>query len=104
MSRRVQTLDSDEPGEDEPIEEEWFKGKGKGSRRKIRKKQKPAKAGPGFPEPAANQEPTEPEVYLGDPTEQEVIENVRQLPDVRYKGKVEIFPVIGQRHRINTIK
>jgi len=101
MSRRVQTLDSDEPGEDEPIEEQWFKGKG--GRRKIRKKQKPAKTAAGFPEPAANQEPTVPEAYPGDPTEQEVIENVRQLPDIRSKGKVKIFPVIGRKNQINTI-
>ena len=38
--------------------------------------------------PLLNQEPTAPVYNLGDPTEQEVIDNVRNLPDRRSAGKV----------------
>jgi len=87
MTSHTRTLDADEPGDDEPVEEGWF----------ISKKRKRSTARTRTTEatvpvmPLVNQEPTAPMDYLGDPTEQEVIDNVRNLPDIRSGGKVRIY-------------
>jgi hypothetical protein len=86
MSRRVYTVDSDEPGEDEPILENWSHNKqGRG---KYKRKQKAGRKSPVPIGRAGIQEPRDAEVYLGDLTEQEVIDNVRALPELRHRGKV----------------
>ena len=82
MSNWVRTIDSDEPGDDEPME--VFTSK----KRKRSKKGKATMKATGPVMPVLNQEPTEPVYNLGDPTEQEVIDNVRNLPDRRRGGKV----------------
>lgn len=87
MSRRVQTIDSDESG-DEPHELSWNKRKGK--KRKARGKHAAMTKAPGPTLPVESQQDDMPEVYAGDPTEQEVIDNVRNLPDIsRPGGKVK---------------
>ena len=89
MSSRVRTIDSDVSGDDEPVEETWFQEKGK----KVHARNK--RGGAGKPKgpwiPAENEQPPQPTVYLGDATEQEVIDNVRNLPDIRRGGKVGVI-------------
>lgn len=86
MSRRARTIDSDDPHDDDPIEVNWSgvkQGRGKYKRRRQ------ARGGVVPPPPLQTQDqvPPPPMVYLGDPTEAEVIENVRALPEIGY-GKV----------------
>jgi hypothetical protein len=85
MSRRVQIVYPEE-SEDDEYEESWWKG----TRKRKRRKENGVKEalGPSFLPPL---EPlTVPEVYFGEPTEEEIIENVRNLPDRRPGGKVRI--------------
>jgi hypothetical protein len=86
MSRRAHAVESDEAGDDELAQVNWFKPKqGRG---KYQRKGKAARKPTGPPVQTEIQEPAAPEAYLGDPTEQEVIDNVRALPDFRSGGKV----------------
>jgi len=79
-------IDSDESGE-EPQELPWYTGDTK--KRKSKGKQNAAKRATGPILPVVEQEEPMAEVYAGDPTEQEVIDNVRNLPDIsRPGGKV----------------
>ncbi|KAF8961701.1 hypothetical protein BDZ97DRAFT_1759716 [Flammula alnicola] len=72
MSTRVHTLDSGESSDDEPQEMGWWK-ENKGRPQRKGKGGSNARVVPEVQEPW---QPVEPEVYLGDPTEQEVIDNV----------------------------
>lgn len=87
MSRRARAPDSDEPNDD-PEELNWSgvkQGRGKYKRKRTARGKAPA---PPPPLQTQNEEPSVPAEYLGDPTEMEVIENVRALPDIRSGGKV----------------
>ena len=84
MSTWVWVVDSEEPDDDKP-KEVWF-ATGASQKRKRSKKGKWSRnvTVPVIPvtQPAAPME------YPGDPTEQEVIDNVRGLPNTRSGGKV----------------
>ena len=82
MSNWVRTIDSDAPGDDEPME--VFTSK----KRKRSTKGRATMKATGPVMPVLNQEPTTPVYDLGGPTEQEVIDNVRNLPDRTWEGKV----------------
>lgn len=82
MSNWVRTIDSDEPGDDEPME--VFTSK----KRKRSKRGKAVTKGTDPVRQVLDQEPPADMQYLGDLTEQEVIDNVRNLPDRRSGGKV----------------
>ncbi len=84
MSSHVRTIDSD--GDDEPVEETWFQEKVKKGHARNKRGDARKPNGPWIP--AENRQPPQPAVYLGDATEQEVIDNVRNLPDMRRGGKV----------------
>ncbi|KAF8962368.1 hypothetical protein BDZ97DRAFT_1759410 [Flammula alnicola] len=83
MSTHVHTLDSGESSDDEPQEMGWWK-ENKGRPQRKGKGGSKARVVPKVQEPW---QPVEPEVYLGDPTEQEVIDNVQNLPEIRPGGK-----------------
>jgi hypothetical protein len=86
MSTWVRVIDSEEPDSDEP-KEVWVSMGGSRKRKRSRRSKGSMKViAPMVPvmEPAAPME------YPGDPTEQEVIDNVRGLPDARSGGKVII--------------
>ncbi len=86
MSTWVRVIDSEEPDDDEP-KEVWF---ATGASRK-RKRSKKGKGSRNVTIPAMPvTQPAAPMEYPGDPTEQEVIDNVRGLPDTRSGGKVII--------------
>jgi len=90
---RIHTIDADEDGDDEPKEESWFKKKEKRSG-KLTKGKGVNKATASSK--AVQNEETMPTAYPGDPTEQEVIDNVRGLPDcLRPWGKVIVLPSLA---------
>ena len=89
MSSRVQTVDSDEPGDDEPVEEVWFTSSKK-RKRSDRKTRAPKAKSTVMPAESRAETPVAPTQYLGDLTEQEVIDNVRNLPVTKSGGKVRI--------------
>ena len=73
-SRRkwAQTVYSEESVDnDEPVEENWLKGKGNKRKRKRKGQSTNATAGPSVI-PIQNVEPAVPEAYTGDLTEQEI--------------------------------
>ncbi len=86
---RIHTIDADEDGEGEPQEESWFKKKEK----RVGKLTK----GKGVNKATASSRAIEyedmmPAAYPGDPTDQEVIDHVRSLPDIlRPWGKVIVL-------------
>jgi len=80
------TIHADDLGDDEPVEEKWFKRKGT---REAPSQEANKAASRVFH--AQSQDASTAAVYDGDPTEQEVIANIRNLPDIRVGGKV-IFP------------
>lgn len=89
-SRRifVRTVDSEEPvDDDEPVEVNWTKGRGSKRKRTRKGQSTNAAAGPSVI-PMQRVEQTAPAVYFGDPTDQEIIDNIRNLPDIRPGGKV----------------
>jgi len=88
MSTWVRSVDSDEPGDDEP-KEVWFKPAENSRKRKRSRKGKGAAKVPMIP--VLSEEPMAPTEYPGDPTEQEVIDNVRNIPDTRSGGKVKVY-------------
>jgi hypothetical protein len=83
---RIRTIDADDLGDDEPVEEKWFKQK----KTRGAPSQKANKA-VNRVFPAHGQDASTPAVYDGDPTEQEVIANIRNLPDIRLGGRVIVF-------------
>jgi hypothetical protein len=89
-SRRifVRTVHSEESvDDDEPVEANWTKGKGTKRKRTRKGPNTNTTAGPSVI-PMQSVEQTAPAAYLGDPTEQEIIDNIRNLPDIRPGGKV----------------
>lgn len=89
-SRRVfvRTVDSEESvDDDEPVEVNWTKGRGTKRKRGRKGQSTNTTAGPSVI-PMQSVEQTAPAAYLGDPTDQEIIDNVRSLPDIRPGGKV----------------
>jgi len=80
---RIHTIHADDLGDDEPMEENWFKRKEKKGSQSQEANRAPSRVFPG-----QIQEASTPAVYEGDPTEQEVIDNIRNLPDIRLGGKV----------------
>ena len=87
MSSRVQTVDSDEPGDDEPVEEVWFTTSKKRKRSDRKTRATKAKS-VVVPVESQAETPAASTQYLGDLTEQEVIDNVRNLPATTSGGKV----------------
>lgn len=88
MSTWVRTVDSDDAGEDEPLEEEWFQ-----TRTKKRKRGTEGNGAMNMTVPVIPvliQQPAAPIDYPGDLTDQQVIDNVQNLPDTRSGGKVRI--------------
>jgi len=104
MSGRVRTVDSDEPGDDEPVEELWFTSSKK---RKRSDRTNSAPKAKSTVMPVVSQASTAaapmqyddtPMQYLGDPTEQEVIDNVRNLPYTKSGGKVRLYFLTKESH------
>ena len=94
MRGRRETIHSDEPGDDdEPKDTGWFKGKGKRGRKVGKRKEAVRPPGPVIG--IENEPAMVPAVYPGDPTEQEVIDNVRDLPDIRQGGKVRVIEQVN---------
>jgi hypothetical protein len=91
-----QTLHADDPDDEDPQEETWFKAREKTNARTTAgtEFQASAVSQRGVGEAAA--EDNEPAGYEGDPTEQEVIDNIRDLPDLHRWGKVFEFSVYIQ--------
>ena len=86
MSTWVRTVDS-EPDDDDP-KEVWFNPPANARKRKRSTKNKEAKKSTLPVMPVLSEAPVAPTEYPGDPTEQEVIDNVRRLLDTRAAGKV----------------
>jgi len=89
MSTWVRPVESDEPGDDEP-KEVWFNSPQNSKKRKRGRTGKGASKAT-IPEMPVFSEPVGLTDYPGDPTEQEVIDNVRNLPDERSGGKVRNY-------------
>lgn len=89
-----QILHADDPDDEDPQEETWFKPREKKRARTTPGTEFQASAVSERPATAAENNP--PAGYEGDPTEQEVIDNVRDLPDLQRWGKVFMFSVYIQ--------
>ena len=87
---RTRTIHVDDL-EDDPMEEKWFKRREK---RAAQSQETNRAAGHGFH--GQSQDANTNVVYDGDPTEQEVIENIRNLPDIRLGGKVILVCFTGR--------
>jgi len=94
MRGRRETIHSDEPGDDdEPKDTGWFKGKGKRGRKVGKRKEAVRPPGPVIG--IENEPAMVPAVYPGDPTEQEVIDNVQDLTDIQRGGKVRVIEQVN---------
>jgi len=90
----IHTIHADEDCDDEQQEESWFKKKEK--RGKKSTKGKGVNKATGSSKAVENLEEMMPAAYPGDPTEQEVIDNVRDIPDtLRPWGKVISFSILS---------
>ena len=86
----AQTVHSEESiDDDEPVEENWLKGKGNKRKRKRKRKGQSTNAttGPSVI-PIQNVEPAVPKAYTSDPMEQEIIDNIQNLLEIWPGGKV----------------
>src|SRR6266700_853164 len=91
---RIHTIHADEEDDDEPQEESWFKKKEKRSKKST--KGKGVSITTGSFKAVKTPEEMMPAAYPGDPTEQEVIDNVRDIPDtLRPWGKVISFSMLS---------